>query len=127
MFVPNLNGWSCREYEVLEYEHDIDGFSLHIMHGAFWTSAEKSEWALKKLVKDAYMILHNTLARRKDYKSVTGSSTYPLSFCPTWFELFGLSLLYFKNALLFAFSSKIWFSFGLDYFGLSIIYTICYL
>ena len=107
MFVPNLNGWSCREYEVFEYEYDIDSFSLHIMHGAFRTSTEKYEWALKKLVKDAYMILHNTLARRKDYKSVTGSSKYRLSFCPTWFELFGLSLLYFKNALLFAFSSKI--------------------
>ena len=97
------------------------------MHGAFRTSAEKSELALEKLLKGGYMILHNTLARRKDYKSVIGSATYPLSFCPAWFELFWLSLLYFKNAPLFVFSSKIWFSFGLDYFGLSIIYTIYYL
>lgn len=45
-----------------------------------------------------YMTLHNTPARRADY--VTESSTYPRSFCPTWYGLFGLPLLYFKNVLL---------------------------
>lgn len=101
MFVPNLNGWSCREYEVLEYEHDIDGFSLHIMHGAFRTSAEKSEWALKKLLKGANIIFLNTPATKEDFESVTGYSTYPRSFS---YELYGLSLLYFKKVLLRVFS-----------------------
>lgn len=45
-----------------------------------------------------YMTLHNTPARRADY--VTESSTYPRSFCPTWYGLFGLPLLYLKNVLL---------------------------
>lgn len=60
---------------------DIGTCSLHIVHGAFKTGVEKSGWPLKKFLKGGYILLHNTPARREDYESVTGSTTYPLSFC----------------------------------------------
>ena len=63
---------------------DIGSCSLHIVQGAFKTGAEKSEWGLKKFLKAAYTILHDSPARREDYESVTGSSKYPLNFCATW-------------------------------------------
>ena len=62
---------------------DIGSCSLHIVHSAFNTVAEKSDWGLKKFLKVAYTILHDSLARRKDYESATGSSKYPLNFCAT--------------------------------------------
>ena len=62
---------------------DIGSCSLHIVHGAFKTSAEKCEWDLKKFLKAAYTILHDSPACRGDYESVTGSSKYPLNFCAT--------------------------------------------
>ena len=63
---------------------DIGSCSLHIVQDAFKTGAEKSEWGLKKFLKAAYTILHDSPARREDYESVTGSSKYPLNFCATW-------------------------------------------
>ena len=63
---------------------DIGSCSLHIDHGALKTGAEKSEWGLKKFLKAAYTILHDSPAHREDYESVTGSSKYPLNFCATW-------------------------------------------
>jgi len=86
---PNVNLKFFQEFSAkfkVENYHslvDIGSCSLHIVHGAFRTGAEKSEWSLKKLLKGAYTILHNTPARREDFESVTGSSTYPLSFCST--------------------------------------------
>ena len=62
---------------------DIGSYSLHVVHGAFKTGAEKLEWGLKKFLKAAYTILHDSPAPREDYESVTGSSKYPLIFCAT--------------------------------------------
>ena len=49
---------------------DIGSCSLCIAHGTFRTSAEKSECALKKLLKGAYMILHNTPARMENLQPI---------------------------------------------------------
>ena len=62
---------------------DIGSCSLHIIHGSLNTGAEKSNWGIKKLLKGAYTLLHDTPVRREDYESITASSTYPLSFCGT--------------------------------------------
>ena len=35
------------------------------------------------VLKGAYKVLHDSPARRDDYHSITGSSTYPLQFCGT--------------------------------------------
>ena len=60
---------------------NIGSCSLHIIHGAFQTGAEKSSWNLKKTLRGIWQILHDSPARREDYEAVTGSTTYPLSFC----------------------------------------------
>lgn len=78
---------------------DIGSCSLHIKHGTFGTNAEKSEQALKKLLKVAFVILHNTPGRREILQPILAVFA-----CPTRYELCGLSLRYFKNVLLYAFS-----------------------
>jgi hypothetical protein len=66
---------------------DIGSCSLHIIHGAFQTGATKSSWNVKKILKSTWQILHDSPARREDYETVTGSTTYPLAFCATrWVE-----------------------------------------
>ena len=76
----------CRKHKDEKYHSliDIGSCSLHIIHGSLKTRAEKSNWGINKLLKGAYTLLHDTPARRKDYESITTSSTYPLSFCGTW-------------------------------------------
>ena len=62
---------------------DIDSCSLHTVRGAFRAGAEQSEWELKKFLKGAFTVFHNSPAHPEDYESVTGSSSNPLSFCAT--------------------------------------------
>ena len=62
---------------------DIGSSGLHILHGAFKTCTEKSEWSTKATMKASFTILHNSPARRDDYDSITASSKYPLPFCAT--------------------------------------------
>ena len=49
---------------------------MHIIHRAFKTGAESTNWALKKALKGAFTLLHDSPARRDDYVSPTGSNTY---------------------------------------------------
>ena len=57
------------------------------MHGSFKTGAETTNWNLKKSMKASFTTLNDTPARREDFESVTGSTTYPLPFCATrWVE-----------------------------------------
>ena len=66
---------------------NIGSCSLHIIHSAFKTGAESTNWAIKSTFKGAFHFLHDTPARRNDYISVTGSSKFPLFFCGTrWVE-----------------------------------------
>ena len=45
---------------------------LHVIHGAFKTGAESADWKMKKILKAAFQILHDSPAKREDYKSITG-------------------------------------------------------
>ena len=47
---------------------NIGSCGLHVIHGSFKTGAEKTDWNLKKIMKAAHTILHNTPARREDYE-----------------------------------------------------------
>ena len=62
---------------------EIGSCGLHIIHGAFKSGAEMTNWNIKQVLKGAFQILHDTPARREDYESVTGSIIYPLFFCAT--------------------------------------------
>ena len=44
---------------------------LHVIHGGFKTDAESTDWKIKKILKAAFQILHDSPARHEDYKSVT--------------------------------------------------------
>ena len=70
--------------------------NLHIVHGSLQTGELACGWGLKSM-KSAHRILHNSPARR-EYTSVTGSSTYPFNFCATRYNL--LQTIYcFTNLL----------------------------
>ena len=58
----------------------VGSCSMHMVDGAFKTGAENSEWGLKKFLKGAYTILHDTPACRKGYESVTEFQQIILSF-----------------------------------------------
>ena len=77
---PNVN---MKFFEELSQHHkersfhsliSIGSCGLHIAHGSLSRGETKS---------GVYYVLHNSPARREDYESVTGSNSYPLSFCST--------------------------------------------
>ena len=51
------------------------------------TGGESSGWNMKTILKGAFMILHDTPARREHYISITGEERFSLFFCATrWVE-----------------------------------------
>ena len=72
-----------REEDELPALINIGSCGLHVIHGAFKTGVEATNWNIKKFLRGAFYILHDSPARREDYESVTGCSKYPLNFCAT--------------------------------------------
>ena len=72
-----------------EFHHliSIGSCGLHTVHGAFRTGAEATDWSIKKILRGAYIVLHDSPARREDYQEINGSDTFPLNFCATWYYL----------------------------------------
>ena len=62
---------------------NIGSCGFHIVHGSFSRGERKSRWSLKNFLKGVSYVPHNSPARREDYEKVTGSNSYPLSFCST--------------------------------------------
>ena len=66
---------------------DIGFCSLHIIHRAFKSGAEKNSWDVKSIFKAAYTILCDTPAWREDFIYVTVEGRFSLFFCATrWVE-----------------------------------------
>ena len=66
---------------------DFGSCSLHIVNGAFQRGAEQSGWYLKKTLKSALQLFHNSPTQHHDYKTLNGSTTFPIAFCATiWVE-----------------------------------------
>ena len=59
---------------------DIGYCGLHIIHGAFKTSAENTNCEWKKVLQETFILLHDLPTGRGDYVSLTGSITFSLSF-----------------------------------------------
>ena len=83
---PNTN-WKffkfLKRYRLENEQHqliDIGYCGLHIIHGTFKTGAESTNWGLKKVLQEAFILLHDSPTRRGDYVSLTGSDKFPLSF-----------------------------------------------
>lgn len=60
---------------------DIGSCNLHVVHGAVKTVCEKTDWGLKSLIKGVFQLLKDSLSRRQDYISITGSSLSLIVLC----------------------------------------------
>ena len=66
---------------------NIGSCNLHIVHGAFKSGFESTDWEMKKVLKGCYQILRDSPACRADYITITKSNIFPLAFCSTrWIE-----------------------------------------
>ena len=66
---------------------NISSCGLHVVHGAFCTGCQATEWKIEGLLRALWYLFHDTPARRDDYKQVTGSAMFPVKFCATqWIE-----------------------------------------
>ena len=79
-----------------EFHHliSIGSCGLHTVHGAFRTGAEATDWSIKKILRGAYIVLHDSPARREDYQEITGSDTFPLNFCAARYLYLYVSIIY---------------------------------
>lgn len=83
---PNVN---FKFMELLQAEHaelygggkiiSVGSCGLHTLHNAM--KAGFNVWHLDKLLRALHFVFHNVPARREDYTTVTGSSSFPLAFC----------------------------------------------
>ena len=64
---------------------DIGSCDLHTIHNAFKTGTESTGWRMKKILKGAYQIFHDSPARREDFFTVTNTNQFPQNFCAARF------------------------------------------
>ena len=77
-----------REEAGLNHLVTIGSCDLHVVHGALKSATEATMWNLKATMKGSFEIFKDSSARREDFISITGSTIFPLQFCPTRFECF---------------------------------------
>ena len=85
-FYPKLYQVQKRKGDNYHSLINIGSSSLHVIQGSMGTGVDDLQWGLKKLMKEAYQLLHETPAHQDDYESITGSSAYSFSFCPSWYD-----------------------------------------
>ena len=61
---------------------NIGSCGLHIVHGGLQNGTNESGWKLGHLMRSLWQLFHNTPARRDDFVKLTGSTVFPLKFCP---------------------------------------------
>jgi len=88
---PNTN------WKVLELLHDdrcendlpsivnIGSCGLHVIHGAFKTGVEATDWSLNKILKAMWKIFDDSPARRDMYINICECCQFPLPY--VWFTL----------------------------------------
>ena len=75
---PNVNVKFYKEFSRLYKEEDchclidIGTCSLHTVQNSFRTGLEVTDWNVKKVLKSASHVLHNSPVCRQDYESQTG-------------------------------------------------------
>lgn len=89
---PNVN-WKFHD---LLQEHIFEDASalisvgscgLHVVHNAFKTGAQASEWNVEELLSSLYWLFVDSPARKEDFTEITGSVVFPLKFCKhRWLE-----------------------------------------
>ena len=72
-----------REKEKLPEMTSFRSFDLYILHGAFKSGFESTDWEIEVLLKSCYRVLHDSPAPRDDCVSIKKSTKFPLAFCCT--------------------------------------------
>ena len=92
---PNVN-WKFytdltkeRNSEELPQLLNIGSCGLHIVHGGLQKGVNESGWKLGHLMRSLWQLFHDTPARREDFVKLTGSTVFPLKFCPPNGSLLG--------------------------------------
>lgn len=66
---------------------DLGSCGLHTVHGAFKRGIKKTEWKLIDFLRAVYNLFKDVPARRADYTTASGSTTFPKKFCAIrWLE-----------------------------------------
>ena len=66
---------------------NIGSCGLHIVHGGLQKGVNESDWKLGHLMRSLWQLFHDSPARREDFGKLTGSTVFPLKFCPhRWVE-----------------------------------------
>ena len=65
---------------------NIGSYILHVVHGVLKSVTEAEKWNLNAIMKGSFQIFKDSPARREDFISITGSTIFPLQFCPARFE-----------------------------------------
>ena len=60
---------------------DIGSCSIHVVHGAFKSSIEATNWDSKKIMKAMWKIFGDSLARRDIYIKICEVNEFPLRYC----------------------------------------------
>ena len=60
---------------------DIGSCSLHVVHGAFKSGIEATNWDLKKIMKVMWKIFDDSPARRDIYIKICEVNKFPLRYC----------------------------------------------
>ena len=55
---------------------NVGSCDLNTVHGVFKTSFEKGAWEIRKILKGAYSVFHDSPTKR-DYTTKTGSTQFP--------------------------------------------------
>ena len=71
-----------RNSEELPQLLNIGSCRLHIGHGGLQKGLHESGWKLGHLMRLLWQLFHDTPARREDFVKPTGSTVFPLKFCP---------------------------------------------
>ena len=61
---------------------NIRSCNLHVVHGALQSVTESTSWNFKNIMTGTYQVLKDS-AHCGDCISITGSTVFPLQFCPT--------------------------------------------
>jgi len=60
---------------------DLGSCGLHVVHGAFQTGHKAAGWTVNETLRGMYGLFKDSPARRADYTTQTGSTTFPKKFC----------------------------------------------
>ena len=90
---PNVN-WKFytdltkeRNSEELQQLLNIGSCGLHIVHGGLQKGVDESGWKLGHLMRSLWQLFPDTPVRREYFVKLTGSTVFPLKFCPhRWIE-----------------------------------------